>query len=65
MEKFVVLAIGTLVYFLVILFGAWWLWTTVWTYFWPTGPQQLISPDFWVFLAGALLLQWLASFFKD
>lgn len=38
-------------------YGAvWWLWCSVLGYFWPTGPSQIIHPDFWMFVGGWILV---------
>jgi len=33
----------------------WGLWTNVVPYFWPTGPQEVINPEYWKFYFAILL----------
>jgi hypothetical protein len=44
----------------VFLLGIWWLLWTLWTYvlpqIWPTGPEGIIRPGYWLFVAGWVLL---------
>jgi hypothetical protein len=37
---------------------AWSAWCYVLPYFWASGPQNIIRPDFWMFVIAALLLSW-------
>ena len=48
--------------------GVWWLfwllWCAVLSGVWPTGPQGLISPGYWLFLGGSVLLGLVARFIR-
>ena len=59
MEK-VIAVIFSVVFIIVILAGlygaVWWLWCAVLGYFWPSGPAQIIHPDFWMFVGAWILL---------
>lgn len=39
----------------------WKLWLFVVPALWPTGPEQLVHPGFWLFFATWTLLSWLGS----
>lgn len=41
--------------------GVWWLWCWALPQLWPTGPENLINPGFWLFVVCALLLRWIGS----
>lgn len=40
---------------LLIMSGIWWLWCAVVPVLWPTGPEQLINPSYWLFVGAWLL----------
>ncbi len=41
----------------------WGLWTAVLPYFWPTGPQGVVNPEFWKFFLVVLLFALLRKLF--
>lgn len=50
------------VIFLAIALAFWLVWTSVVPYYFPTGPEEVIRPDFWMFAGGMLLLKFVQGF---
>lgn len=45
--------------------GMWWaIWCYVMPEIWPTGPENLIRPSFWLFLFAAMLLKGIKGFVR-
>jgi sterol desaturase/sphingolipid hydroxylase (fatty acid hydroxylase superfamily) len=59
MEK-VIAAVLVVIFTIAILAGVygavWWLWCAVFGYLWPSGPAQIIHPDFWMFVGAGILI---------
>lgn len=53
-EWVLILTLGVLIFILMNV-PLWLLWTAVVPYFWPSGPNQVIDPPFWMFLGGIVL----------
>lgn len=60
---FWVLGLAYIVGILLAVSGLFWLiWTSVLPYYWPTGPEEVIHPDFWMFSGTLILLKFLQGF---
>lgn len=51
-----------------LILGIWWLiwllWTWVLPQIWPTGPEAIIHPSYWLFAAMWVLLGFIANMFR-
>lgn len=52
-----------------VLLGIWWCFWKLWTWIlpaiYPTGPEALINPGYWMFVGMVILVAFVAGFFKS
>lgn len=65
-----IMGIGGLIAFVVgLVLGIWWLIWSLWSWvlpqIWPTGPQAIVAPSYWLFVGLWVLLGLVGSVFRS
>lgn len=59
---FVLGAIAVAILFVLAIYsGIWWVWCWVMPQLWPSGPEGIINPGFWLFIAACFLLNFVGK----
>jgi len=64
MREFIVAIASVIVLLLAIYSAIWGLWCWVVPMLWPTGPENIISPSFWLFVGALFLIRFILGSFQ-